>query len=114
LQKKTMTQPNLRGDIWDQVTLKHLLQRKPKILYKGRVKVYKQDARIFLTSKANSKPYNVIIVDFPDPSDKVLSKLYTKEFFQRIVKLLTPDGIIVIQSSSTEDMPRVYWNIYFY
>jgi spermidine synthase len=214
LQKKTMTRPISRGDIWDQVTLKHLLQRKPKILYKGksryqniillekkdvrlyldgqlqfssldermyhealvhpamtmsptrrsvlilgggdgfavrevlkykdvkkvdlveldpaiiniakrkpvsilnkrslfdkRVKVHQQDARIFLTSKANSKPYNVIIVDFPDPSDKVLSKLYTKEFFQRIVKLLTPDGIIVIQSSSTEDMPRVYWSI---
>jgi spermidine synthase len=215
LQKKTRTRPHQRGDIWDQVTLKHLLQRKPKIIYKGksryqnivlletkdvrlyldkqlqfssvderfyhealvlpamtmspsrrkvlilgggdgfalrevlkykdvtkvdlveldpamikiakskpvsvlnkrslfdkRVKVYKQDAKIFLTSKANSKPYNVIIVDFPDPSDKVLSKLYTKEFFQRIVKLLTPDGIIVIQSSSTEDMPRVYWSIY--
>jgi spermidine synthase len=213
LQKKTMT--NLRGDIWDQITLKHLLQRKPKILYKGksryqnivlletkdvrmyldkqlqfsslderfyhealvhpamtmspsrrnvlilgggdgfavrevlkykdvnkvdlveldptiikiakskplsilnkrslfdkRVKLYQQDARIFLTSKANSKPYNVIIVDFPDPSDKMLSKLYTKEFFQRVVKSLTPDGIIVIQSNSTEDMPRVYWSIY--
>jgi spermidine synthase len=215
LQKKTKTRPQQRGDIWDLVTLKHLLQRKPKIFYKGksryqnivlletkdvrlyldnqlqfssvderfyhealvhpgmtmspsrrnililgggdglavrevlkykdvekvdlveldpaiikiakrkpvsllnkrslfdkRVKVHQQDARIFLASKANSKSYNVIIVDFPDPSDKVLSKLYTKEFFQRIAKLLTPDGIIVIQSSSTEDMPRVYWSIY--
>ncbi|SEB98268.1 hypothetical protein SAMN05443246_2563 [Paenibacillus sp. GP183] len=34
MQKKTMT--NLRGDIWDLKTLKHLLQRKPRILYKGK------------------------------------------------------------------------------
>ena len=26
----------MRGDIWDQKTLKHLLQRKPKIMYKGK------------------------------------------------------------------------------
>ena len=207
----------MRGDIWDQKTLKHLLQRKPKILYKGksryqnivlleakdirmyldkqlqfsslderfyhealvlpamtmspghrnvlilgggdgfavrevlkyrdvktvdlveldpkiinmakskpistlndrslfdkRVKVYQQDARLFFSrkSKTNSKAYNVIILDFPDPSDKMISKLYTKEFFRSVVKTLAPGGIIVIQSNSTEDMPRVYWSIY--
>jgi spermidine synthase len=78
-------------------------------LYDKRVKVLQKDARNF---NPNSKSYNVIIVDFPDPSDKVISKLYTKEFFQRIVKSLAPDGIIVIQSSSTEDTPRVYWSIH--
>jgi spermidine synthase len=78
-------------------------------LYDKRVKVHQKDARHF---NPNSKSYNVIIVDFPDPSDKIISKLYTKEFFQRIVKSLAPDGILVIQSSSTEDTPRVYWSIH--
>lgn len=97
-----------------------IAKRKPmsllnnRSLYNKRVKIYQKDARSFfpLYPKPNSKSYNVIIVDFPDPSDKVISKLYTKEFFRRVVKSLAPGGIIVIQSNSTEDMPRVYWSIY--
>jgi spermidine synthase len=97
-----------------------IAKRKPisilnkRSLYDKRVKIHQMDARKFLplTSKPNSKFYNVIIVDFPDPSDKVLSKLYTKEFFLRVVNSLAPDGVIVIQSNSTEDTPRVYWSIY--
>jgi spermidine synthase len=202
----------MRGDIWDQYTLKHLLQRKPKIIYRGksrfqnivlleakdvrmyldkqlqfsslderfyhealvhpamtmspnrrnvlilgggdgfavrevlkykdvktidlveldpkiikvakrkpistlnhrslfdkRVKVHQMDAKLFFPT---SKSYQVIIVDFPDPSDKMISKLYTKEFFKRVIKSLAPGGMIVIQSNSTEDMPRVYWSIH--
>lgn len=97
-----------------------IAKRKPmsllnnRSLYDKRVKIYQKDARTFfpLNPKPNSKTYNVIIVDFPDPSDKMISKLYTKEFFRRVVKSLAPGGIIVIQSNSTEDMPRVYWSIY--
>lgn len=97
-----------------------IAKRKPmsllnkRSLYDKRVNIYQKDARSFfpLNPKPNAKSYNVIIVDFPDPSDKVISKLYTKEFFRRVVKSLAPGGIIVIQSNSTEDMPRVYWSIY--
>ncbi|MEW9701918.1 fused MFS/spermidine synthase [Paenibacillus sp. SI8] len=83
-------------------------------MFDKRVKIHIKDARTFFpaSSKKNAKSYNVIIVDFPDPSDKVISKLYTKEFFQRVSKSLAPGGIIVIQSNSTEDMPRVYWSIH--
>jgi spermidine synthase len=97
-----------------------IAKRKPistlnhRSLYDKRVRIHQKDARSFfpVASKPNSKSYNVIIIDFPDPSDKVISKLYTKEFFQRIAKSLAPGGIIVIQSNSTEDMPRVYWSIH--
>ncbi len=97
-----------------------IAKRKPvsilnnRSLFDKRVKIYQKDARTFfpLTSKPGSKSYNVIILDFPDPSDKLLSKLYSKEFFQRIAKALAPGGMIVIQSNSTEDKPSVYWSIY--
>jgi spermidine synthase len=97
-----------------------IAKRKPisvlnkRSLFDKRVKIYQKDARTFfpLTSKSGSKSYNIIILDFPDPSDKVLSKLYAKEFFQRITKSLAPGGMIVIQSNSTEDKPSVYWSIY--
>ena len=92
-----------------------IAKRKPistlnhRSLFNKRVKVHQMDAKLFFPT---SKSYHVIIVDFPDPSDRVISKLYTKEFFQRVVKSLAPGGIIVIQSNSTEDMPRVYWSIH--
>ncbi|WP_372661794.1 spermidine synthase [Cohnella sp.] len=97
-----------------------IAKRKPistlnnRSLFDKRVKIHEKDARTFfpLTSKPGSKSYNVIILDFPDPSDKGLSKLYSKEFFRRIVKTLAPSGMIVIQSNSTEDKPSVYWSIY--
>jgi spermidine synthase len=44
----------VRGDIWDIQTLKHLLQRKPKILYKGKSRVQNiilleaKDVRLYL------------------------------------------------------------------
>lgn len=83
-------------------------------LYDKRVKVHLKDARKFFPAvlKPNAKKYNVMVVDFPDPSDKTVSKLYTTQFFRRIVKSLAPDGVVVIQSCSTEDTPRVYWSIY--
>jgi spermidine synthase len=93
-----------------------LARRKPisilnqRSLFDRRVKVHKKDARDFM--KLKLKAYNVIIVDFPDPSNKVISKLYTKEFFQTVMKKLAPDGIIVCQSHSPEDSPLVYWSIY--
>ncbi|WP_261301796.1 fused MFS/spermidine synthase [Paenibacillus andongensis] len=92
-----------------------IAKRKPistlnhRSLFDKRVKIHQMDAKLFFPT---SKSYQVIIVDFPDPSDKVISKLYTKEFFQRVVKSLAPGGMIVIQSNSTEDMPRVYWSIH--
>lgn len=83
-------------------------------LFDKRVKIHLTDARKFISAsrKTGSKRYNVIIMDFPDPSDQALSKLYTREFLGRIVKLLAPGGKLVIQSNSTEDKPSVYWSIY--
>jgi predicted membrane-bound spermidine synthase len=74
-----------------------------------RVTVYHQDARVFLSKKR--KLYDVIIIDFPDPADKVVSRLYTAEFFQRMFKCLTPNGIVVCQSHSPDNAPSVYWTI---
>lgn len=93
-----------------------IAKRKPvsilnrRSLFDQRVNIHTKDARDFL--KLKPKSYNVIIIDFPDPTDKETSKLYTKEFYQIVTKSLAPDGIIVCQSHSTEDSPLVYWSIY--
>lgn len=44
--------------------------------------------------------WNVVIVDFPDPSSIELVKLYSVEFFQKLRRVVGEDGMIVIQSTS--------------
>jgi predicted membrane-bound spermidine synthase len=78
-------------------------------LHDKRVSVHQKDIQVF--QKEQSEPYDVIIVDLPDPGDEILSRLYTVEFFCKLSNLLTGDGILVCQSHSPEYAPFVYWSI---
>jgi predicted membrane-bound spermidine synthase len=80
-----------------------------RALHDKRVSVHQKDIQLF--QKEQKEPYDVIIVDLPDPGDKILSRLYTVEFFRRLSNLLTEDGILVCQSHSPEYAPFVYWSI---
>jgi predicted membrane-bound spermidine synthase len=80
-----------------------------RALHDKRVSVHQKDIQVF--QKEQKEPYDVIIVDLPDPGDEILSKLYTVEFFSKLSKLLTEDGILVCQSHSPEYAPFVYWSI---
>lgn len=86
-----------------------LVSLNEKALFDKRVKVYAKDAIEFL--KTNKNTYDLIIIDFPDPADAELAKLYTLEMFQMLRNYLAKDGIIVCQSNSPEDTPTVYWSI---
>jgi spermidine synthase len=44
--------------------------------------------------------YDVVIVDFPDPRSIELCKLYSKEFYLKLRRALSADGVAVIQSTS--------------
>ncbi|MCP4297686.1 MAG: polyamine aminopropyltransferase [Proteobacteria bacterium] len=44
--------------------------------------------------------YDIIIIDFPDPNNLNLSKLYSFEFYSLLKKRLTFDGLIIQQSTS--------------
>ena len=65
----------------------------------GYVDVYIVDAFSFV-QKLSDKLYDVVIIDFPDPSMSELSKLYSKEFYIHLRKVLHPDALISIQSTS--------------
>lgn len=51
--------------------------------------------------------YDVIIADFPDPDQEVLSKLYSKGFYHRIYDRLNSNGIFATQASSPFFAPKV-------
>lgn len=75
-----------------------------------KVKIFNQDAYKFVEKSANI--YNVIIIDLPDPSNESLGKLYSKEFYGLIKKVLAADGVVVTQSTSPYFAPDAFWCIH--
>ncbi|MER2255416.1 MAG: polyamine aminopropyltransferase, partial [Priestia megaterium] len=75
----------------------------------SRVTVHIQDAVDYLS--LNSACYDIIIIDFPDPTNKKISALYTKEFYALLHRSLSRSGLVVCQSNSPRDTPIVFWSI---
>ncbi len=72
-----------------------------------RLHVINADAMKFLGDEGAS--WDVIVVDFPDPNNFALGKLYTTGFYRLLKKRLAPDGVAVIQSTSPLYARRSFW-----
>ncbi|MEO0231631.1 MAG: polyamine aminopropyltransferase [candidate division WOR-3 bacterium] len=68
-----------------------------KVFKNKKVKIFVQDAYEFV--KRINEKYDLIIGDFPDPVGPA-KKLYEKEFYLNIKKILKKKGILVIQAES--------------
>ncbi|MES2445071.1 MAG: polyamine aminopropyltransferase [Pseudomonadota bacterium] len=55
--------------------------------------------------------YDAIIVDFPDPVDYSIGKLYTETFYRAVRALLAPGGMMVVQSTSPLVAPAAFWTV---
>ncbi|MBF5093074.1 polyamine aminopropyltransferase [Novosphingobium sp. NBM11] len=55
--------------------------------------------------------YDAVIVDFPDPTEFSLGKLYTESFYREVARLLAPAGVMTVQSTSPLVAPRSYWTV---
>ena len=73
------------------------------------VEVVNADAFVWLED--NTSRYDFIVVDFPDPANYSLGKLYTTTFYIRLAAHLAPDGVAAIQSSSPLMARRAFWCI---
>jgi spermidine synthase len=74
--------------------------------------VINQDAFVWLKAQAISAHparFDYIIVDFPDPSNYSIGKLYTLTFFKLLRQVLAPGGAIVVQSTSPYVARLSYW-----
>jgi spermidine synthase len=74
-----------------------------------KVSVYNKDAYIW--AKETKEKFDVIIIDFPDPSNYSLGKLYSLNFYGTMQKLLTTDAVVVIQTTSPYFAPKSFWCI---
>jgi spermidine synthase len=78
-------------------------------LNNDRVKVINKDAFKFM--QHTHELYDVVLVDLPDPNNINLNKVYTKEFYSLIRNHLSPEGAMMVQSTSPVFATKVYWTI---
>lgn len=74
-----------------------------------RVTVVNADAFIWLEQHAGR--YDFIVVDFPDPSNYSLGKLYTTTFYRRLAAHLGAGGMVAVQSTSPLAAREAFWCI---
>lgn len=74
-----------------------------------RVTVHNADAFNYL--QKSESVWDRIIIDFPDPHNEAISKLYSQEFYALVMAHLAADGAVVSQSSSPYFARRTYWTI---
>ncbi|MCL5017321.1 MAG: hypothetical protein M1155_01480 [Patescibacteria group bacterium] len=65
-----------------------------------RVTVVIDDAFKFVEGQRGKQSYDLIFVDFPDPTDDSLSRLYSREFYASLRSVFNRDTIATIQSES--------------
>jgi len=53
--------------------------------------------------------YDVVLVDFPDPGNYSIGKLYSTAFYQTLRQRLRPGGLVVVQATSPYVARRAYW-----
>jgi spermidine synthase len=90
------TQPLLRGLNADAL-------RSPKL------EIVNADAFAWL--EQNSASYDVIVVDFPDPTNFSIGKLYTASFYRLIDQHLNASGFAVVQTTSPLIARKSFWTV---
>lgn len=74
-----------------------------------KVNVINKDAFVWLQD--NKEKFDFILMDFPDPTNYSVGKLYTTTFFKLLQQALAPKGIVTIQSTSPLFARQSYWCI---
>lgn len=78
-------------------------------LHDPRVTIINRDAMAWMRETEAS--FDVVVLDFPDPSNYSLGKLYSSTFYQEVKARLRTDGTLVVQATSPLFARRSYWCI---
>ena len=74
-----------------------------------KVRVINADAFPWLDSNADM--FDFVVIDFPDPTNYSLGKLYTTAFYRLLARHLSRHGLVVVQSTSPMFARQSYWCI---
>lgn len=75
-------------------------------LWNEKVQVVNADGFIFL--QKDTAYYDVIILDFPDPNNVELGRLYSQEFYQMVHRRLKKYGVMITQAGSPYFATRAF------
>ncbi len=75
-----------------------------------RVVVHNQDAFRWL-DESKEPAYDLAVVDFPDPSNYSVGKLYTDAFYSLLRERIGVRGLAVVQATSPGYARKTYWTI---
>ncbi len=74
-----------------------------------RVTVVNSDAMTWF--RESDDTFDVVILDFPDPSNFSLGKLYSRRFYASVRRRLGPGGALVVQSTSPMFARKAFWSV---
>ena len=78
-------------------------------LQSDRLNVFHEDAFTFVNRPGVG--YDRVIIDFPDPHNDAIGKLYSREFYTMVRRRTNPGAVVTTQSSSPFYTRRVFWSI---
>jgi spermidine synthase len=78
-------------------------------LKSSKVRVVNEDAFPWLDH--NDDMFDFVVVDFPDPTNYSLGKLYTTAFYRLLARHVSANGFIAVQSTSPLFARQSYWCI---
>ena len=78
-------------------------------LLSPKVRIVNADAFAWLEQNVGS--YDVIVVDFPDPTNFSIGKLYTASFYRLIDQHLAASGYAVVQTTSPLIARKSFWTV---
>jgi spermidine synthase len=74
-------------------------------------RVHVTNADAFPWIDDNKESFDFIVIDFPDPTNYSLGKLYTTAFYRAVARHLSSQGFIVVQSTSPMFARDSFWCI---
>jgi spermidine synthase len=86
-----------------------LTQLNQKSLLSPKLQIINADAFPWVDSSTDS--FDFIVIDFPDPTNYSLGKLYTTAFYRAVSRHLSAQGEIVVQSTSPMFARDSFWCI---
>jgi spermidine synthase len=77
----------------------------------GSPKLHVVNADAFVWLDQNQEMFDFAIVDFPDPNNYAVGKLYTTAFYRLLARHIARGGLFVVQSTSPLFARRSFWCI---
>ncbi len=74
-----------------------------------KLKVANQDALKWL--EGSDEVFDLVLIDFPDPSNHALGKLYSSAFYRLLDKHLSAHGLAVVQATSPFYARKSFWSV---